>query len=141
MAMNAPNVRSIAVCDEAMPDDSEDEVFTLLRARFYATAEIFPDLRTLHVYLVCFCDAVGDFNGVVLLGSDEDGKLIRYARFEVSFNGSQHYAALRVELDNCEFPTPGEYFMEVRFFTPDLVELPRADAKILIYEAENDDEQ
>ncbi len=139
--MRVPNVRSIAICDEAVPSESEAEVFTLLNARFYARAESFPDIRTLHVYLLCFCDAAGDFNGTVLLGSDEDEKLIRYARFRVSFNGSQQYAALRIELDGCELPGPGEYSIEVRFFTPDLVEHPRADAKILLYRTEDGDER
>lgn len=82
MAMKVPNVRAITVCDEAIPSEMEDEVFTLANARFYAVAESFPDVRTLHVYLQLFCDRAGLFTGAVSVHRNRDWRMIRSTRLQ-----------------------------------------------------------
>jgi len=138
MAMKVPNVRVIAVCDEAVPSEMEGEVFTPGNTRYYAVAESLPHARTLHVYLLLYCDSPGEFSGVILLGLPSAGRLIRYTRFQATFGHAWRFEAMRIGIDECVFPEPGHYSLEVKFMDEDLVEYPRADSQILLLE-ENDE--
>src|SRR5688572_13234571 len=136
MAMIVPNIRAIAVCDEAIPSDDEAEVFTLASARFYAVADSFPHVRTIHLYLLLYCDAAGDYSGIVRVTRAADGRMVRYARFAAGFDGAWHYVALRVEMSDCLFPEPGFHWIEVTFMDDDLVERDRGDSQIILFPAE-----
>ncbi len=59
-----PRVRFLAVCDEAVCSEIEDEVYTLERVRHRIHASSFPCLHSLSVYLLLSHRRKGTFRGV-----------------------------------------------------------------------------
>ncbi len=111
-----PRVRILAVCDEAVRSEIEENVFTLEGVRQGFHAEVFPCIRTLGVYLLLSYPRVGSFNGQVKMVQGGDGKTIRYAKFSASFEDGSDRHALAVDMDNCVFPDPGAYTVKVEFW-------------------------
>ena len=72
-----PRVRILAVCDQALPSEIEDGVFTLEGVRQGFTVESFPCIRTLWVYLLLSYPRHGTFEGQVKRRHDRDEKNIR----------------------------------------------------------------
>jgi hypothetical protein len=137
MPMIVPNVRAIAVCDEAIPSDEEAEIFTLANARFYAVAGLFPHTRTIHLYLLLYCDTAGIYPGFVRVTRSDDRRTIHYSRFRADFDGSWRHIALRVELAGCRFPEAGFYWIEVSFMDDVLTEHARGDSQIYLFGEED----
>jgi hypothetical protein len=112
-----PRVRILAVCDEAFRSEIEDSVFTLEGVRHQFSAESFPCIRTLNVYLLLSYPRSDTFEGDIQLIVDGEDRTIRYAKFTATFANDADLLALVVEMENCVIPEPGEHRVEVRFWT------------------------
>lgn len=112
-----PRVRALVVCDDALASDIEVGVHTLEGTRLSFQASAFPCVRSLWVYLLLSYPRRGRFEGQVRLLDDRDAKVLRYAKFEARFTGSQYQVPLLVEMDHCNFPAAGSYTFEVHFST------------------------
>jgi hypothetical protein len=112
-----PRVRILAVCDEALPSEIEDGVFTLEGVRQGFTAKSSPCVRALTAYLLLSYSRRGRFEGELKLVALDEEKTIRMARFTADFAGASGGLALAVDLGDCTFPQPGTYSIEVHFVT------------------------
>jgi hypothetical protein len=112
-----PRVRTIVVCDEATASEIEEGVFNLEGVRQGVRAESFPRVRGLAVYLLLSYPRRGSFDGQVKLVDEEEDKAIRYAKFSAEFEDPSGLVAVAVAMDNCVFPGPGVYTIQVEFWT------------------------
>ncbi len=112
-----PRVRTIVVCDEASGSEIEEGVYTLEGVRQGFHAESFPCVRGLAVYLLLSYPRRGSFDGQVKLVDEDEDKTLRYAKFSASFEGPSDLVPVAVAMDNCVFPGPGVYMIQVEFWT------------------------
>lgn len=112
-----PRVRTLVVCDEAVASDIEDGVFALEGVRYGFGSEAFPCTRSFWIYLLLTYPRGGRFDGEVLMSPFAENRMLRIATFTADFDANPGVHALTVEFNNCTFPTPGSYLIQVRFWT------------------------
>jgi hypothetical protein len=128
-----PRVRILAVCDEALPSEIEESVFTLEGVRQGFIAGSLPCIRALNVYLLLSYPRSGRFEGEVKLVLVDEDKTIRISKFTADFVAASSSLALAVDLGDCTFPKPGAYSVEIRFLTSSGAVL-KAEQSFLVWE-------
>src|SRR5262245_46552659 len=112
-----PRVRAIVLCDEATASEIEVDVHTLEGVRQGFGAESFPCIRGLAVYLLLSYPRRGSFDGQVKLVDEVEDKTIRYAKFSAAFEDLSSLVPIAVAMDDCVFPSPQVYTIQVEFWT------------------------
>jgi hypothetical protein len=109
-----PRVRIMVICDDVIPSEIEDRVFTLESVRQQRWTEFLPYLGDLSVFLVLSSPRQGDFVGLLLIRNDRGG-IIQSCRFVVSFQEEYDLLPVVVEMGSCEFAELGRYQFEAWF--------------------------
>jgi hypothetical protein len=108
-----PRVRILAVCDEAIPSEIEEGVFTLEGVRQYAVASAFPYRHSLSIYLLLSSARKGTYSGKIRIVDIGDTRTVRYQKIQATFDQENEMISLVVDLGECEFPEPGQYLVQV----------------------------
>ena len=114
-----PRVRIMVVCDDVIPSEIETGVFTLEGVRQHLSAESFPSVRELSVFLLLSSPRRGRYPGKVLVVDDQTDRIIRYVRFVAAFSATNEVLPFWVEIGACAFPQPGQYTFQVWFSSRD----------------------
>jgi hypothetical protein len=134
-AATTPRVRILAVCDEAVPSDIEDGVFTLEGVRQGFGAESFPCALALSVYLLLSYPRRSRFNGEVKMVTADEERTVRITKFSADFTDAPSSVPLAIDLGDCTFPEPGVYSIGIRFLTSAGAVL-KAEQPILVWQQE-----
>jgi hypothetical protein len=130
-----PRVRFLTVCDEAVRSEIEEGVFTLEGVRYRILARSFPCLRELSVYLLLSYPRKGKFEGMVRV-IDEEDKSIRIRQFVANFDEDTRLVAIDVDLGECVFPDPKEYWIRVEFLSQEGVNVLKHESPFSVLEEE-----
>ena len=87
-----PRVRIFVVCDEVIPSDIEEAVYTLEGVRQHSTASNFPCLRSLNAFLVLSCPRKGTYAGTVKIVDLGEMFTIREEKLQVRRRGGRKRA-------------------------------------------------
>jgi hypothetical protein len=131
-----PRVRFLTVCDEAVRSEIEEGVFTLEGVRFRVYARSFPCLRELSVYLLLSYPRKGRFEGMVRVIDDEEDKPIRISKFVANFDEDTRLAAIDVDLGECVFPDPKEYWIRIEFLSHEGVNVLKHESPFSVLQEE-----
>jgi hypothetical protein len=104
-----PRIRIMAVCDEAIRSEIEDEVFTLEGVRQDLSASSFPCLHSLSLYLLLLSARKGTWSGKVEVIDFDETRILRHTKFTVAFPQDNGWLPLVVDLGECVFPEAGQY--------------------------------
>jgi hypothetical protein len=80
------------------------------------SAESFPCVRSLGVYMLLSYPRDRRFQGQVKLVPDGEDKVLRYEKFVAVFEDRTYLVPLAVEMENCQFPESGGYTVQVSFW-------------------------
>jgi hypothetical protein len=110
-----PRVRIMVVCDEVIPSDIENDVFTLEGVRQHVVAELLPCLFEPTLYLCLSCSRRGKYRGETLIIHDRSDRTIRQVKFTATFRHDNEMLPITIAMGECRFPEPGEYTLQVSF--------------------------
>jgi Family of unknown function (DUF6941) len=132
-----PRVRILAVCDEVAPSETEDGVFTLEGVRQHVIADTFPCPRDFGLFLLLSCPRRDSYAGWVRVINLENNKTVRFEKFRALFQEDNGLLSLVVNVENCVFPTSGEYAFEVWFKARNEQPAQKGELFFLVYEYED----
>ena len=98
-----PRVRMLAVCDEAVPSEAEDAVFTLVGVRQHLVPETIPCYRELSVFLLLTSVRPGAYRGWIRVIQNETGKAMRFVKFIAEFPAGTEWLSVVVNVESCRF--------------------------------------
>ncbi len=102
-----PRVCILVVCDEAIPSESEDGVYTLEGVRQRVIAGKFPCPHHFDLFLLLSCPRRGSYAGWVRVVNHENAKTVRFEEFSALFPEDNGRLSLVVNVANCVFPALG----------------------------------
>jgi hypothetical protein len=111
----APRVRILVVCDEVVPSEREDGVFTLGGVRQHFTV----GACRLSLFLVLSSPRKDSCQGKILVVHAGTDRAVCYAKIQVAFEEDNAVLPLHVDLGSCRFPQPGPYTVQVWFSSQD----------------------
>ena len=115
MAEVLARVHVLVVCDDIEPGE-EDFVYYLLRVRTQIEANHFPYTHPrLCVYLQVTGREGTDACRIALTRADEEEELASSPEVEVQFGGPMVLVPVWWSFDDCTFPEPGVYYVQVYF--------------------------
>ena len=109
-----PRVRIMVVCDDVIPNEIEDGVFTLENVRQHVSADTFPCFLEFSVFLLLSCPQPGDYPGLLLIRDARAG-IIHSQRFPVTIDQVNELNPFFLDMGPFEFTEPGQYAFEVWF--------------------------
>jgi hypothetical protein len=117
VAAVTPRVRTVVVCDDVSPSETDYGVFTLENVRQHLQAERFPCRATLSVFMVLSSPRRGKYEGKVILVNNGNDRSVRYVKFVADFEEDNQVLPLSIEFADCTFPEAGQYSFEIHFST------------------------
>ncbi len=116
-----PRVHALIVCDEVEQSPDDETVFNLTGVRTHIRASAFPHTRPqLCVYLQLSGHEGTAVGNVVVVNARTDEEVFYKPTAEVVFQGPLVVVQAPVVFENCSFPEPGLYYVQV-YFGPKLV--------------------
>jgi Family of unknown function (DUF6941) len=131
-----PRVRIMVVCDEVVPSETENAVFTLDGVRQHITPRAFPCAAQLNVFLLLSSPRNGSYNGRVLVLENQADRTIRYVKFLTTFTEDDDSFAASINLGECVFHTPGTYTFQVWFSVRDGEDVLKAELPFTVHALE-----
>jgi hypothetical protein len=98
-----------------IPDQLEENVFTLERVRQHRFAQVFPATFELSLFLLLSHPRAGTYSGRILVIDEPTDKTVRYLKFDVTFDGDYELRPMYVDLGACRFDEAGLYRFQVWF--------------------------
>jgi hypothetical protein len=116
VAAITPRVRIMAICDEVLPSDIETDVYTIEGVRQHLTADSFPAISHLCVYMLLSSSRKGNFQGQIkIIDEQSNRRVIRYCKFSARFREDNETITKVVAIEDIRFREPGFYTFEVWF--------------------------
>lgn len=115
VAAVTPRVRTIVICDEAIPSQIEYGVFDLEGVRVQIHADSLPKRLPLNLFLLLSSPRKGNYAGKILIVNERTAKPLRFAKFAAVFQDDNDLLPVYVDLGGCVFPEAGLYGFEIYF--------------------------
>jgi uncharacterized protein DUF6941 len=111
-----PRVHVMVLCDEIEPSPTEDNVFDLRGVRTHIAAPAFPYT---HAQLCLYLQMTGHegtaTGRVVILDPETNRNVDETADDSIQFHGPLEFIHVPWKLNDCTFPEPGVYYVQVHF--------------------------
>ena len=111
-----PRVHVMVLCDEIEPSSVEEDVFDLRGVRTHFIAPSFPYTHPqLSVYLQATGHEGTAVGWAVVSDPETDTQIYVSQQAEIPFDGPLSFVMVRWRLEDCSFPEPGVYYIEIHF--------------------------
>jgi len=110
-----PRVQVMVICSEVIASEIESDVFTLEGVRQYLVSPTCPCVFRPYLFLVLSNARRGVFHGVAKIQDEGTNRVIRYGKFDVTFERDRERRPMYINLGACRFPEFGEYNFQVWF--------------------------